>query len=311
MSDAVTTNPGPTPAGFHFYNLYQCCPYKFYLRNVRGLDTESRSAALIRGDAVHQALEKLYESGNLDEAVELGKRIIEAANLEFYDDVTYEKELTNVEEMIASWAQSYGVADFETYENFALEQELELPLGDGKRVTVRIDKIGFRSDRSSVDLFDYKTTTFSKDNTERGFAWSDQPTLYIAAVKKVLGLEVEAIYCDILYKHSRAKAPQPWRGMPVTRSDLEVTQALESVKATFLEIDRKVSDVTEQRTAPHEAFPRNTYYCNAYFRLCEFAPVCRLSNGMDEEIPLKPGIVQGEKMKALGSYTSDALGVMP
>ena len=99
--------------------------------------------------------------------------------------------------------------------------------------------------------------------------------------------------------------------MPIERSELEITQTLESIRETFLDVDQRVDDVLMKRKQPHEAFPRNTHYCMSYNRMCEFASVCRLSNGIDEKIPLKVGLKQGKKLAALGSYTTDSIGVNP
>ena len=304
---------GASPAGFHFYNLYLCCPYKFYLRNVRGLDTDSKSPALIRGDAVHQGLELFYKTGNLADALSLTKQVVEVEDGNFDDDETARKTATTALAMVESWALTYGEADFTTYEEFALEQELEIPLIDrhgddtGLRVTMRIDRLA-RTSEGKWHLCDVKTSTFSKQLTENAFALSDQPTLYIAACKKSLGIDIEALFCDIAYAHPRAKKPEPLRAHIPLKSDLEIEQTLESVLETFLTINEKVDRVVEKQQKPHEAFPRNTYYCMAYNKPCEFASICRLSNGIDEDIPLKAGLKQGKKLRALGSYTTDRIG---
>ena len=311
-------NKGPSAAGFHFYNLYQCCPYKFYLRNVRGLDTMWKGPALIRGDAVHQGLELFYKTGILGDAVDLASFVVEESALDMQDDTgeLMEKVQKTAAEMVRAWAVGYGEADFSNYEEFALEQEAEIPLLDkdgketGKRVTVRIDRLGRTAD-GKWDMFDTKTSTFSKDLTEKAFAMSDQPTLYVAACEKALGIKVRSVFCDIAYFHSRAKKSEPYRSMPIERSELEIQQTLESIRETFLDVDQRVDDVLMQRKQPHEAFPRNTHYCMSYNRMCEFASICRLSNGIDEKIPLKVGLKQGKKMAALGSYTTDSIGVNP
>lgn len=308
-------NKGASAAGFHFYQLYQCCPYKFYLRNIRGLDTATKSPALIRGDAVHQGLEHFYATGELQASLDLTRAVVDSYDDEFDSDEVAERTAKTALGMVESWASAYGQADFDTYQEFALEQELELPLlsaeGDetDKRATVRIDRLAYSEADDAWDMFDTKTSTYSKDFTEAAFALSDQPTLYIAACQHALGIKIRHVYCDIAYFHSRVKAPSPYRGMPLTRSDLEVQQLLESMRETFLDIDVRTEDVLEARRKPHEAFPRNTHYCMSYNRRCEFASVCRLANGIKDRIPLIDGIKQGQKLRALGSYTTDSIGV--
>jgi len=63
-------------AGFHYHNLYQCCPRKFFFRFILRLQPEHTPYALVQGSAFHDAKEAFYKTADADAAIDAAETTI-------------------------------------------------------------------------------------------------------------------------------------------------------------------------------------------------------------------------------------------
>lgn len=299
-------------AGFHFYNLHQCCQRKFYIKYICRLTPMFVAPPLVQGSAFHEAKEVYYKTGVTKKAVDVAVAFIKKnqSTLEFKED--YDKILYRVPILILRWIERFGEYDRKIYKFVAIERHFKvvLPHVDGVpdiTVTIKPDAIVQEKGSKDIYIMETKTSGFQIETTNMGVQTGDQATSYIYAVQKNLKKEVRGVIPDIAYWNKNAKSEdniQIVRGDIVIRKDRDLEVWEKSVRQEFLEISQKV-EALKKGYDEDALFRRNTFYCMSYGKPCEFANICRM--------PLKPGMdlpygfarYAHKKGENLGTHTLD------
>jgi hypothetical protein len=268
-------------SGFHFGNLYQNCPRKFYLRYVLGLEPTFTSPPLINGLIYHEAKAIWYTSkGDRNKAVRKIGTLIKEFKTEVEDPDILVKMKDRLTVLLDTWIEEYGRADFEKYKILGVEKEYKTALLDTNiKLTTRLDLIVQQKRTKEVFVVDTKTSSFSINTASESMYYGDQATAYLWALKKNRPtLDVTGLIVDISYWNSQTDNTgniKHVRGDIIHRTERDLQEFEEGFCNLFFEISQKVAAVKKRTHKPEALFPRNTSYCLSFFRPCEYCLICR------------------------------------
>ena len=266
-------------SGFHFYSLYQCCQRKFYLRmGPPRLEPMFLPTPLLMGSAFHAGKALFYTSGGKEKlALSLIRDELKERKSEFQNREEYLFTLERTPAMLASWIAEYGKSDLKFLKIIDVEKALKVPF-PGKpswHMTMRLDMVA--EDRfDNLLVYETKSTSWSMVATAMYVSLGDQATTYIGGAEHHYKRKVTAVVPDITFFSKAAKnesAIKNYRGDFVYREPEHVKFFYRSIAQTASEIGQKMKAVY----AGHDPaiFPRNSFYCVAYGRPCEFSDICR------------------------------------
>ncbi len=279
---------GGSPAGVHFFNLYACCPRKFYFRfGPPRLEPMFIASPLLLGGAFHAGKAEFYRTQKERQALRLTRDEIISRKGEFESREEYLSVLDRAPAMLASWIAEYGMSDLQNLSIVAVETDVKIPF-PGKpswHFTGRIDMIC--EDRfGSFLIFETKTSSWSIKSTLINVELGDQATAYIWGAQTKYKRRVTAVVPDITFFSRDAKTTSSiknYRGEFVYRSPEAIQFFARSTVQQASEISQKMKAVYSG--ADPALFPRNPYYCNAYNRPCEFAEICHQSITGKSKVP--------------------------
>lgn len=292
-------------AGFHFHNLYQCCQIKWAIKFLLRIKPTHTAMPLINGSAFHEGKGTFYQTGSAKKAILRCKQEITSRKSEFQYLEDYEQTLERCPILLEAWIAKFGYGDLKRFNFIAVEEELQVPVpGTDFILTVRPDAVV--EDSTGCYILETKTSSFSIKTTELGVYNGDQATAYIWAVKQAYGKHAEVIP-DIAYWNKIAKDASNIscvRGDIVSRNERDMAQYIGGLAQLQTEISQKVNAFKNGYDF-YTLFQRNTYYCNAFFKPCEFADVCR--NDLTTTKRLPPGLKRSRtRVKpALNHYVND------
>jgi hypothetical protein len=259
-----------TRSGFHFWNLYQNCRWKFFLRYIMGIEPDKTAKALIFGGAFHAGKAAFYKGEDHREAFlrELGSGKEEYENPEDY--IADENRGTL---LLDTWVEQHGRGDLIDHTILAIEEPMEVALPNGYVVTFRCDAVLRPRGRTESYVYETKTTGFSVEVTEVGVAMGDQATMYLWGTRKAHPeWNVAGLIPDIAYqRQSRITCA---RGDVVFRTNREMDQFEKMAVGLLSEISAK-TQALDHGHDPLVLFDRNTSWCTSYNRPCEYASICR------------------------------------
>ena len=264
-------------AGFHFYNLYQCCPRKFYLRFVCGLAEKETPASLVFGAAFHEGKAAFYRTHSPERGNNCARRYVQANG----GDTAL---VLRVTALLNAWYAKFGYADLRKYEFVSIEQEMTIYLLNDFVFTGRPDAVvRSKFDPDSYIILETKTSGTSRELTEQSVRFGDQATSYAALVSAVLGIPAEtlAIQPDIAYWNRKASLESNidcYRPESFCRTENDIVEFRNSVGQVYSEMSQKIAALPAHD--PVQLFPRNTYYCMSFFKPCIYADICRLKIGL-------------------------------
>lgn len=273
-----------TRSGFHFYDLYNKCPRKFFINYVKGIESKYTGPPLILGGAFHLMKEMFYKGKTVSDAILIGIENIKEKEGLFYDPEQYQKVLFRTPVMFESWVEEIGKGILEQYDVFQAEQYIEAPLPDtGFKITMRLDAILKHKERSYYTIEETKSTQSSIDNMKLGVRLGDQATLYTWGFRKAFpDLPLLGVVPDITFWSKSTVNPKlikHYRGIydivTRTKDDLRIWEI--GMNTLVEEITNKVNNYIDGKV-PEEAFYKDTYWCNSYFKPCEYATICRSKN---------------------------------
>lgn len=299
-------------AGFHFYNLYQCCPMKFFIRYLLRLETKKISPPLITGTAFHEGKATFYRTHSLKKAVKKVETIIKDHEEHYYEKEYFEKDYLRFPLLLEIWIEQYGYKHLEDYEITGIEKELfvKVPNTENFIASARIDLIYKEKLTNNLYIHDTKTSSFSKKITNLGLYYGDQATMYIWAVAENYNQKPTALIGDIAYWNKNAKDEQNiscYQTDLIIRSDKQIEEFKQSLAAIFNEISQKVTAWKTGNYTKAMLFPRNTYYCNSFSKACEYADICRTNIEEKTRAPIGFIRVPKSKTKTLDTYTIDQI----
>lgn len=266
-------------AGFHFHNLFQCCPMKFFIKFLLRIEPKYTAVPLINGAAFHDGKATFYKTGSEAKALRTIKTEIRQRKDEFQYTDDYDSTMERCPALLKAWIAAFGHVDLKRFDFLAVEEEYALPVPNTKDFvfTVRPDTVvQEKTGDKDIYILETKTSSFSIGTTEIGVYYGDQATAYTWAVKEVFGQYPYGVIPDIAYWNKQSTLQSNIkcvRGDIIKRTPLRIAQYLGSVA----QLQTQISQLIEAYKAgynPYGLFPRNTFYCNAFFKPCEYAEVC-------------------------------------
>jgi hypothetical protein len=275
-------------SGYHFYNLYQCCERKAYIRfGPPRLEYMFTAPPLVLGGAFHAGKALFYTSRNESKALALVASEIKLrkADLESRDE--YLAILDRGPAMLASWFADYGRSDLKHLTIVDVERAFKVPFPGNPKwfYTGRVDMIADDKYGNRL-IYETKTSSWSIKSTLINVIHGDQTTGYIWGAQKLYKKLITAIIPDITFLSSNAKTTERvtnQRGEFVYRDQVDIDFFARSMSQKASEISQKMKAVY----AGHDpaVFARNGYYCNAYNRPCEYADICRQDLNAKTKVP--------------------------
>lgn len=264
-------------AGFHFLNLFQCCPRKFFIRFVLRLDPKYTATPLIFGSAFHEAKATFYQTKSLEEALAVGKSIIQSSKKELYEPSEIPSLQNRLELMFESWVDQYGKIDLKRFKFLCIEKEFVVPVANtGLVMTMRPDTIVQEKQTGLIYIMETKTSSFSIRVTADAVLTGDQATSYLWGVHAATGWNIYGLQPDITYwsKNSASRSGiQNDRPSAVLRDQQACLRFELGVAQLIAEITAKVN-AYKHSTDPWQLFPRNSHYCCAFSHPCEYSRIC-------------------------------------
>ena len=265
--------------GFHFYNLYQNCPRKFFLRYIARLVPKTTSPELIFGAAFHEGKATFYKTHSKEKAIKKALKEMKDRRTEYQDDDVWQVDYEKMQVLLEAWINQYGYEDLKIYKILGVEMDLSGTLPNGMKISGRLDLVVQDKSSSVVYIFDTKTSGSSWKLTELNVYNSDQATGYIWLMKKNFPeLNVVGLIADIAYWNRKTENPDNIllrRGDLVYRTVHDLAIYEQEVGSILMDISQRVQAFRENLYPANALFPKNTFYCNAYFRECEYRDICR------------------------------------
>jgi hypothetical protein len=279
-------------SGFHFINLYMNCPRKFFIKYIARVLPLFTDSALTFGGAFHEGKEVFYKTSSEKKGLNRIKTVIKRAKELYEHEDEYERDLFQAPTLFEKWVYDYGYNDLEIYSFFKVEEEIKVRLGKSKFfMTIKPDAIVDNVDGYSF-ILETKTSRFSINLAINGVTYGDQATAYLWGARKAYPKKkIEGVIPDIAYFNknaTRVSNCQCARGDIVFRSGEETKEFEYTILDNMVNVSQRVEALKTGRYHPHQLFGRNTSWCNAFFRVCEYASICR------QEVPLK-GKIRGFK----------------
>jgi len=261
-------------SGYHFYNLYQNCPRKWYIRYLMRLEGEFKAPPLMLGSAVHEGKATFYQSGSIDKGIKAFLRDLKANQGSYEDIDDYDLAKRRGVDMLKKWYVAHGADDLSRYKVVAVEEELIAKMPNGFILTSRLDAVLQRNRSSEMFIMETKTTGYSAIMADRFAQASDQLTTELyAAWRARPKWPIVGVIPDIMYEN-RHKV-ECIRGDIVARSQSELREYEQGTMGVLSEIAQKASAWRSRRYPPESLFPRNTSWCLSYNHKCEYYDICR------------------------------------
>lgn len=297
-------------AGFHFVNLYQCCPRKFYIRYFKRYKSVWTPMPLIQGGAFHEGKAAYYSGETEKSAIAIAMKVVTMAKKEVEAEV-YNEIRFRIPNLLHYFIEANGKSDRRQFKFLMIEKELKVPLANSPFVmTIRPDAV--IQDRSSgmIYIMETKTSGFSIRVTEQAVCLGDQATAYLFGVKKKYPkLDVFGVIPDIAYwnKKSRDLANMAFpRGELVLRSDFALEMFEKGMVQLFTEINQKAT-AYRKGFDPVVLFPRNSHYCTSFSTPCQYAAFCQENLEAYKRAPR--GMVIDKGIREIGGYVEDPIAI--
>jgi hypothetical protein len=277
-----------SPAGFHFYNLYQCCERKAYIHfGPPRLEPLYVARPLLAGSAFHAGKADFYRTGKGKLALKTVRDELMLRKTEFESRAEYLLALERTPAMLASWISEYGHDDMRFLSIIDVERAVKVPFPSRPSwyFTMRLDMIA--EDRfGNILIYETKTSSWSVKSTLINIQYGDQVTGYWWGAEKHYKRKVTAVVPDITFYSENTDNTERIKNF---RSDF-VYREPQDIKFFSHSMVQKASEIAQKMKAVYSGhdpsiFSRNGYYCNAYNRPCEYAEICRMNLTAKTKVP--------------------------
>jgi hypothetical protein len=276
-------------SGFHFYNLYQCCERKAYIRfGPPRLEPLFVATPLLAGGAFHAGKALFYRNESEKQALALVRSELKLRKKEFESQDEYLSALDRTPTMLASWIHEYGFLDLKHLKLIDVERAIKVPFPGrpGWYFTMRLDMIA-EDKYENVLIFETKTSSWSIKSTLINIQYGDQVTGYWWGAERKYKRRITAVVPDITFLSSDAREAST--GVKNRRGNF-VYREPEDIAYFSRSMSQKATEITQKMHAVYSGhdpaiFSRNSYYCNAYNRPCEFAEICRQALDAKTKVP--------------------------
>ena len=270
-----------TRSGIHFHQLYQKCPRKFFIQYVKNVESAYAGEALVLGSAFHAGKESFYLNADKGKAIEDCISVVREEEENFFSEEIFQKVLHRAPTMLESWIDEFGFSDLEKYNVFSTEDYIEVALPHtGNTLTMRLDAVLEHKQSGATYIMETKSTQSSLDNMVTSVRLGDQATAYIFGFKsKYPDVPLTGMVYDVTFWSKSTTNPElikHKRGFTdiIYRSKRDISEWVEGMNSLISEISQKVQ-AYKDGVSEYALFPRIDYWCNAYYRPCEFSTICR------------------------------------
>jgi len=302
MNEVIKEIRRASKAGYHFINLYQQCPRKWWIHYGLGLVPKQIGKALIYGKAWHEALEVIYTTNDETAALERGLAELDACTAEYRyaEDLAVDK--AKMRAMIPLWSAWWRGMSKE-YDVLEVEHEYSAELASGAKMTFRPDALLERKSDKTVYIAEHKSTSYSVDNMVHTVEAQDQATAYLWGLRKArpdLAPRICGVLLDIAYVRVY-KGTVSDKGLVdgaiVNRTARDLAEFELSMSGLFNELGQKYLAWKSASAPPVPVlFPRNGTACSLFG--CEYENICRmtLASGlaMGDDYDIDPLVAQDE-----------------
>jgi hypothetical protein len=268
-------------SGFHFYNLYQNCPRKFFIKYVLRILPKKTARALIFGAAFHEAKRVFYNTKSLKRALSTGEHEILDRKDEYIEGDVADEDIWRLETLFKSWAEQNGFRDLETFKRIVeveKQSKIQLYYAPEYIVTVRPDAV-FEMHDESLLILETKTTSFSYKSMALDVALGDQSTTYTRAVaQRYPDKRIAGVLPDISFWYKNSSNPDRivhHRPEIIVRTKRDLQEWDQGTSGILVDISNRVDALNKGEHPAGMLFPRNTAWCNSFSKPCEYAEICR------------------------------------
>lgn len=268
---------GASPSGSHYTNLFKCCPYKFLMRYIYGWKPLRTSSALLNGSAFHYVKAVFYATGKKSAALAALTRFLVEVRKEYETEEELSLARLRLPSMISAWIEKYGFRDLERYTFLEIEQEHSVPLLGGFSFTLRLDAL-VRDKERNLLILETKTSSWRPELAEIEVVNGDQASAYIACVSELYKTKPSRVFllpdiCSWPKNSRKVSQINCYRGEFVQRDSNALEEWKIGTSNELAELSQKASALKTH--SPYALFRRNTFYCTAWARPCEYLNVCR------------------------------------
>jgi len=272
--DDIVQKQRESALGYHFINLYQDCPRKWYLKYILGIMPKKIGKALIFGKAWHKMAELFY-TGKTNAAMltELMQFYLRESYDEYKKEEDFQADMRRCASLVELWytKMSERIGEFDI---LMTERELRPALGGGLfRMTIRPDAVLQHKDTKRVYIAEHKTTSYSLNGMVSSVEAEDQVSAYSWGLLQAHP-EFEAVFggvlLDVIYQKGKVTdfTQEVLYRNRFAREDFEL-----SMIGLFNEVTSKVAALQRANLPPPILFPRNGSCCSRW--PCEYEAICR------------------------------------
>lgn len=304
-------------SAFHYFNLYQCCPCKFFIKYFCRIVPRHIHPALVQGSAFHEGKAAFYlsksRSANVreKEAIKTALAVLDESKDQLSSEDIYKDLAFRLPNFLHYWIIETGVHDLDNYKVLYVEKQLLVPIkGTPYRMTIRPDTILQDRQHGQIYIMETKTSGFSIRVTQQAVELGDQATSYIFGARKVLGLDIYGCVPDISYWNkntSDVKNIKNERGAIITRDEYAVESFEKGVAQVLIEINQKAI-AYRKGYDPWILFPRNSHYCTSFASPCDYAGICYSPCEKMKQLPHE--FRRDTQVRKITSYVEDEIAIL-
>jgi hypothetical protein len=251
------------------------------------LEPKLIATPLLAGSAFHAGKALFYTTESEKKAIALVQEELKFRKSDFESQEEYLSALDRTPAMLASWINEWGKSDLKNLNLIGVEQPIKIPFPGRKDwfFTMRLDMIA-EDKYDNLLIYESKTSSWSIKSTLLSLQYGDQVTSYIWGAERKYKRRVTAVVPDITFMSSNTKDTGKitnFRGDFIYREPEDIDFFSRSMSQVSSEIAQKMKAVYSGHDPA--IFSRNSYYCNAYNRPCEFAEICRQAIDAKTKLP--------------------------
>jgi hypothetical protein len=252
------------------------------------LVTEHTSSPLIFGSAVHYGCGIFLTTGSESRATKAAETEVKKRETEYENYEDYRQDLFRAPILVGEWIRKLGKGYRNNFDTVISEKEIRVPIPgtDGFFYTMIPDAVIANEDMAAI--VEIKTSSSSWKLTDLGVRTGDQATSYLWGVSEKYPFPIDGVLPNILYWNKKAYNEtniNVFQSELVTRTRKDIEELKWGLAQLVTEISQKIATFKSGKFPAPMLFPRNTYYCNAFFRPCEYAEICRRSLSLKGRAP--------------------------
>ena len=273
--------------GFHYIQTYQTCPRQWFIKYVLGILPARTASYLVLGKALHEVAAHYLETGS-QPFPEVERWMIPCFEglAEDLDPNTAPQELYTTLARMVRTAIPVWDADLQRYRVVAFEDELQPPLANGFRMTMRPDAVVEDRETGDVWIIERKNTQSSDTGMLRSVANGDQVVAYTLGLKRTCaeryGLDPSRVLGGIPeVSYVKGSVERTIIGDPIIPTQWQLDEYEARSIGLLSEIGNKL-DLLNQGVSAEVLFGRAPTQCSGFLK-CDYESICKRHLDRDSE----------------------------